>query len=161
GEQQEDHRQDRNQHAVQPLDAAAYAAGDDEHGDGHGGRLPDRRLHRHGDEAHGVEAVPAIRGLPESPADGTLEILQRPAGDHRVIAEQQHRGGDAEPADDTPEALAAGDLIGRHGVALRVPADRQFGDHEGQADEGDAENVDDQEGAAAVVARHIGEAPDV
>ena len=161
GQGHDEQRQQRHEDAVHRLDPALHAAGDHEHGRGENCHLPADRLARVADEAGEVAAVAARRRVPEGACQGAEEVLQGPAGDDRVVAEDEKAGGDGEPAGEAPVRGGRGALVGGHRIALGAAAERQFGDHDGRADQGDADQVDDEKGAAAVLPGDVGEPPDV
>ena len=52
-------------------------------------------------------------------------------------------------------------IVGAEGVAAGFAPDRHFTDHDGHAEEEDAEQVDDHKCAAAVHSGDVGELPDI
>ena len=96
-------------------------------------------------------------------ADDRLEgVVHRPAGDHDVEGQDDEAGDHAEPPDHAPAGPAALEFPERFdGLGLCGPADHDFGDEDGQSDQSDAEEVDEHEEPATVLARDVGELPDV
>jgi len=86
-------------------------------------------------------------------------VARRPARDHEVEAHDEHCRHYAVVAHAAPAAVEA--AVGPHGVALRGAPHRELGEQERQSQHRHAEHVDEQKGAAAVVAGDVGEAPDV
>ena len=100
-----------------------------------------------------------IRVLPGQELD---KIVQDPARDHRV---ERHDGNVADEADDTEYApLVAGlfqALVHGNGAGLGGAAHGKLHDHDGQAQHQQAEDVEQHKAAAAILAAHPGEFPDV
>ena len=102
---------------------------------------------------------------PERPAQALAEVVDGPAGDQGVVGEQDEAAGDAESPDRAPGAAAHSVLGGLDEGADRTlpgtPPDHEFGHHDRQADQGDRDQVDEDEGAAVVGVGDVRELPDV
>ena len=98
----------------------------------------------------------------EAAGEEFAEVVHHPAGDGGVIHHQQIAARQTEPAVDVP--LGAGlfqILVGQHGAPAARAADRQFHRQHGHAHHEQAEQVEENEVAAAVLAGDVGEAPHV
>ena len=110
----------------------------------HGGRV----LRRH--------AVVELAG--QEPA----KIAHHPAGNRRVVHHQEVAADQAEPAVDVPLRLGLFErLVGEDRALAARAADGQLHRQHGNAHDEQAQNVKENKIAAAVFARHIGEAPDI
>ena len=86
-------------------------------------------------------------------------VFQRPARDHQIEAHDEQRSQNTVVAQDRPAARKG--AVGAHGVAVGIASDGEFRKHDRHAEQQDAEDVDQQERAAAVLPCDIGETPDV
>jgi len=105
------------------------------------------------------------RGHVSDGADGAgsafNDITEGPASDDAVECHDAETGQYAQVSDEDPAASRADYLERADGVLLRVTPDHDFGDHDGKADHKNADEVDENECAAAVRAGKIGEFPDI
>jgi hypothetical protein len=91
-----------------------------------------------------------------------IDVMHRPAGDDAIEGEQDERREDAEDADALPGVRTARQLIeGLHRRTLGGTPDREFAHHNRHADHENADEIDQNENAAAVFARDVGEFPDI
>ena len=99
----------------------------------------------------------------EPAGDDLDEVRDDPAQDHGIVGEDHHVHDSAEPSDDVPRmGRAAGELCHPgDGRELGFPPEADLGGEEWDPDENGARYVDDQERAAAVLAHHVREPPDV
>ena len=80
----------------------------------------------------------------------------------KIKVDQQEAANQAEPAVDVPFLTGLFQrLIGEHGAPAARAADRQFHRQHGHAHHEQAEQVEENEVAAAVLAGDVGEAPHV
>ncbi|MNZ41408.1 hypothetical protein D3C78_589570 [compost metagenome] len=162
--QQQD-EQPRHHEAQRALQPVAHAESDDaqghqQHQTAVGGQLP-----RIGEQ--GVEQRAAALAIQagEAAAQRRGGVGQRPAGDHRIEAEDQEAGEHRHAAEAPPVPAGAG-LAGHRGdgalgVGAAAPADHELGHQQRDADGQDAGQVDQHEGAAAVLPGDVGKLPDV
>ena len=160
-QREQKHRQERHEPGVEPFNAPSHAAGHHEHRGRQHGDLPAERRAGACNELREIAAEPVCRAIPQAADRRRHEVAQRPTRDDAVIAQDQRGAEDTDPAGmpqrprwhQCPEGA---DRIG--GAAL---ADRQFGDHQGQAHRRHRHEVDQQEHPAAILAGDIGEPPDI
>ena len=107
-----------------------------------------------------------------------VDVLQAPAGNHGVVAGDEEAGEDAEQADESREQAAEGQPVGSQsalgqlgivveggvgidaaGVGSAVATNDELAEHAGNAQQEHAAQIDEDEGCAAVLARHVGESP--
>ena len=160
-QQQQDAEEDRERQAGQSLDALADPEPDDR----------DRR-HAEPERQEELQAGIADLGVEEvarreprriaarRPGGGPREVVERPARDDRVVAEQQEGAEHAPHAEDGPPR-ARGFPERADGALLRPPADQQLRHHDRHPDHQDADQVDEDERAPVVVPGDVGEAPEV
>ena len=106
--------------------------------------------------AHGVQAA----------AEGHEGVLEDPAHDHGVADSQHHGTDDGDEADGLAQLFIAVFRLGAvaegvDGTRLSPAAQREFLHHAGVAHQQDDDKVRNQEGQAAPLGDHDGEAPDV
>ena len=160
-QQSQDAEQHRHQQARRALDAPADAAEDHDH----------RRCHEQHGNQHGQPPVGSERielgahvepggKTTETPSAALEEITQAPTGDHAVVAQDHETGQHAQPPDQTP-GRADRLLQCADGALLGLPTDHDLGDHDGQADQRDAYEVDQDECTALVVPGDVRKFPQV
>ena len=150
----------RHEQLGRAFNALLHAQLDDEVRGQHEERRVEERPPRIADEVFVDAAVLLGGGVAGEVARQRVDhVLGRPARDHEVEAQDQEGRDDAVVAQEAPAAVER--LIGPHGIAVRGAAHGELRDHERQPQQHDAEDVDYKEGAAAVVAGDVGEAPDV
>ena len=158
-DQQQDH--ERHHDLAELFDPFFDAPHHDESDEGDEGEGPE----------HGTPAVvdvllenrPDLLGtLPvESVYEGDLQEFERPARDHRIERQDDRRGGDTQVARAVPVSPGRKPPEGPQGIGLRVAPETELGEHDRDADQCADRDVNQDEGAAAVFTRDIGEPPDV
>ncbi len=127
--------------------------------------MPGQQTFRIGNQRaeDGIDVIGA--GSDEHPGGGAEHIGQRPAGDHAVIGQDDEPRHYTAPAQVLPAAIAAlfrGQGAQRIDGALpTATTQHDLGHHDRDADQGDADQVDEHEGPAAVLTGDIGEFPDI
>ena len=92
---------------------------------------------------------------------GAQQVGEGPAADHAVERGDQQRAEDGKDPDQGP-AGAGRQLAHRaDGALARLPPDQRFTVENRQGEKQGADDVDDDERGTAVLAHHVGEAPDV
>ncbi|MNF52785.1 hypothetical protein D3C84_341440 [compost metagenome] len=115
----------------------------------------------------GVEQCTAALAIQagEAAAERRRSVGQGPASDHRIEAEDQEAGQHCQTADAPPVAAGAGLAShrgdGALGVGAAAAADHELGHQQRNADGQDTGQVDQDEGAAAVLPGDIGKFPDI
>ncbi len=143
------------------LDAFLHAThNDDVRHDDEGGR-PQDRTERVGREELELLCEVGGRLARQGARAGLQDVFERPACDNGVEAQDEEGGQHAVVADEAPFRARGQLLEGSRNVAPRVAADEKLGDHHGQAEQEDTDDIDDEEGGSAVFAHHVGETPDV
>ncbi len=94
-------------------------------------------------------------------ADCDPDVLERPARDHAVIAQDDQPGEDAEPSGQSPAAPGSQASVGPDRISLGLPAQRQLGQHDRDTDQKGGDHIDQNEGASSVLSRLCGEPPDI
>lgn len=79
------------------------------------------------------------------------EIFESPAGDDHIIAEYEVRGYDGEAADERPFRAGRQTAERAGGVIAAGSAERELGQHHGDAEQQDAGYIENQKGRTAVV----------
>ncbi len=116
---------------------------------------------------HGIDLRGNLRGGRagnggEGACQGAKQVVQGPSGHHRIVGQNNKGGEDADPARQLPGGAATLQAYkGTDSVAPGMSADHQFRHHDRQADQGDADQVDQHKSAATVVAGDVGKLPDV
>ena len=160
-QQEQDPEEDRQEEARDALDSLA----DPEVDDGHGSdaEAEGERELQAGVAHLLVEQVArgqSGREAAESPFHRPGEVVDRPAGDDRVVAEQDEGADDAPASHDAPGGPR--DRLERPDRALLAfSPDEQLRHHDGQPDGGDADKVHEHEGSAVVLPGYEGELPQV
>ena len=90
-----------------------------------------------------------------------IDILQAPARHHGIIAHDKKTGGDSQETHILPGVAAGEQGVGTVGVGRTVTADDKLGEHTGDAQHKHTEDIDQNEGCAAILARHIGKSPHI
>ena len=144
------------------LDAARNAAHDYDAGERQEDDAVDDGLELVGQQA--VEEVArryaaAAPGRAEDVAQVHDDVLRDVAAEDGVEAHDEEGRGYAEPAE--PADLLGQLLVGADDAEAGLAAQRQLADHDHEADEQYQQQVDDEEGEAAVGAHLIREAPEV
>ncbi len=164
-QQDQQHKQGRHENGDRPLQTGPHPARHHPHGHGHKQGVPEhqgdggaQQIAEHGPHPVGVDAD-------KIPTDGVHYIGEGPAGDDAIEREDNEAGEHARPAHQAP--VAAGTrlqrqmLHGMGGIALGAPTDHHLGHHDGHADDDNTEQIDQHEGAAAVLAGDVGKFPDI
>ena len=107
-----------------------------------------------------AEKVAVCGQLTAVAADVVGQIPDDPAADDRVIRHDEDGDDGVYPAAEGAPALADGGECA-HRAFPGHPAQRRLGNDHGVAEGEGEDDVDEQEDAAAVLGRKIGEAPDV
>ena len=136
GEQDEENRHEDLAPALDPLLHAAY---DDAQAEQDEDEMPENLPRAIADQT-AEHPFDCFRRLPaETAGDCPVDIVQGPAGHHRIVGEDEKGGADADPAGRLPEGALPFEMDeGADSIAAGVPADHQFGHHDRQADDGDA-----------------------
>ena len=156
----QDDEQQGHQHLCRAFDAFLHARRDDEVRGQHEQRGVEHGPPRVLDEILENALVFVGGGVPgEASRHGVSHVFGGPSRHHEVEAQDQECRHDAVVAQETP--LGVERPVGSHGIAVRGASDREFGHHDGQSQQQDAENVNYQKSSAAVVSGDIGEPPDI
>ena len=137
---------------------AAHQEAHDDHGHRQNAHLHGGGEHLAEDGADLLRRHPAAEG-----AEGeAAEVAHHPARDGGVVHHEKAAAQKAEPAVDVPllARLFQGP-IGQHRALAPGPAHRQLHGQHGDAHDDQADEVEEDEVAAAVLAGDVGEAPDI
>jgi hypothetical protein len=158
----DDDQQEDEERRHEQLGRFLYAASDtvDNHEmrHGHDDNGPEDGLHGVGGELFevvGHEVSVAV----QLAHDGSIDILQAPAGDHRVIAGDKETGDNAEQSHVLPRRAVGQLAIGASRVRRPMAPDDKLADHAGDAQQQDTADIDKDESGTAVLPRHVGETP--
>ena len=157
--------QERHQPTHGYFQPAHHAARDDEHRHRDEHRVPQQDAPWFAQEVVERSAGVCSVGPVELAARQTEDVEHGPAGNHRIEGEDQEPRQHAHPADHRPPSGGASPLLQyTHGIdgalSTRSP-EHDLRHHHRHADEGDANEVHDDERAAAVLAGDVGELPEV
>ena len=95
-------------------------------------------------------------------ATGHNNVVKRPAGHYTIEGIDKEGTYYGEHAQCNPSFVTMAEfLVCTHHVALGTAANDELGHHQRHANQDDEENVNQQEGATAVLPQHIGETPDI
>ena len=159
------HEQQWHKHVHGFLKPGANAPTDDKHDDGHEHGMPHQQFPGIGQQPAELAANGLGIGTGKQSGRSLADIDQRPAANYGVKRQHQERGNNAIPADRPPASGGAfGFGQGAHGRyrALSAPAaNHGLGNQNRHADQEDAGQVDQNEGAAAVLSGNVWKLPDV
>ena len=113
-----------------------------------------------GEGAEGVPHLGARGEATHAPTERLREVVERPPGDDRVVAQDDEAGENAQTAHESPGGTERR-LHGADGALLGFPADQELRHHDGEAYSENAGQVDQYEGAAAIFPRDVWEFPEV
>lgn len=156
---QQQHKERGHEQIAEPLYPLAHAPDDHEVGEQDKGNSPDDGQGHTGRELLEVAGHIGCIAM-ELAHNGSEEILQAPSRNDSVKAKDDGGGDHAHIANQRPPA-AANDLVGLHGIGGAVTPHHKLGYHAGYAQQEHAHKIDADESGTTVLARHIGEAPDV
>ena len=156
-DREHDHQHEQRHHHVfrdalqAALEVEAQDQEADDDGDGEEGHV------QAGIRDHGHEAEIGVLARQE-----LAEVVDDPAGDDGVEGHEGDVSDEEHIAHEAPVlALLLKLLEHLHGARLRAAADGKLHRHDGEAEQDQAQDVDEQEAAAAVLAAHPREFPDV
>ena len=120
----------------------------------------ENRLPGIGDEGlEGRFVVVDVALLHQIAREGVDGVFGRPARHDKVETHDQHRGQDPDIADHAPPFAKR--AVGSDRILTRGCTDRELGNHERNAHQQDAQQIDQEEGSASIFTGQIGESPDV
>jgi hypothetical protein len=157
---QQDHKQRRHQNLVGGLDALGDAADHDQRGERHEQAGAGDWRQAAADETLEVLRQELGTGRVDGAAAHEEHVGQRPACDHDVERQDHEARENAHVAHQRP-APAAQRAEGSDRVPLRGAADDHFCHDQRQPEEQHDGQIDEDEGAAAVLAGDVGKAPDI
>ena len=140
------------------LDAVFNAGEDDDQRQ----RRKDEEAQLRGKAARDERAKIAVRGHEMRLTQQIFgQILDDPAADDRIVGHDQYGDNGVDPAAEAQSGPIAEGLVRADGTLAGHAADGGFGDDHRIAEGHGQDDIDQQENAAAVLCRQIGEAPDV
>ena len=96
----------------------------------------------------------------ESAFEGQPQVIHGPTRHHGVVRENDEAGRHSQPANHGPRP-AAQLAESSHRIFMGMTADHHLGEHDRDPDDHDAEEIEENEGPAAVHAGDVGEFPDI
>ena len=152
-----DHDQhDRHQYLGTLLNSLLHAVKDDPGRQQHKDCGVERGLGWRSDEVR-KEAVLGRRAALSGQVDH--DITGDPAADDRVIGHDQHRHQESQNSQETPLGAHLG--VGPDGILTGPAADRDIAGQQREAESESQDKIDQNEEAAAVLSRQIGETPEI
>ena len=161
----EQDQEDRHQPAHRNLQPSDDAPRHDDYRGHHEQGVPEQHLPGVRQEVVEDPRRELAVGTHEGAATQTEHVRHGPTGDHGVVRENEEAREHTHPTDQGPETAGAAVPNQRaqrvDGTLSPGAAHQDLGNHDRDADGGDADQVDENEGAAAVLAGDVGELPDV
>ena len=156
--------QERHEDEVRFLDAVLDAEDDDRRAAEDEEDAVAERRERRGDEAREeLRGVHSLGSHQFCSRKGHLrvggEILDHPAADDAVVRDDQDRDDRREETEEAPPAVEL--RVGRQLALLGLAPDGNLGQHQREAERRHQDQVDEEEGSAAVLGREIRETPEV
>ena len=159
GQQNHQNQQQGHHDLGETLDAVLHTTLDDDVGEEQEGEGKEQGRPR--GAAEGGEVGSRVADSGKAAGSGRAGILQHPAGNDAVVGEDEGDAEHASIAGEVPRLARCQPLVRRSNVRMRSASDDELGSHHGHSEEDDAEEVDEDEGSAAMLTRLDRKTPDV